>query len=91
MGQITQTTNETWLEAKVAPNPTSTSFNLVLSGNSNKKVEIRVVDPYGKSVYLTSGSANQSYQFGGGFTSGLYIVQILQDKLIKTLRLVKAR
>jgi hypothetical protein len=88
---IPQIYNGAEIVATVSPNPTETEFTLTLSGNSNKKVDIRVVDMYGKSVYLTSGSANQSYQFGQPFTGGIYIVQILQDKLVKTLKLVKAR
>jgi len=79
------------LDAKVAPNPSATKFTVILSGNSNKPVEMRVVDMYGRSVYYARGSANQSYEFGERFTGGVYIVQILQGELVKTLKVVKAK
>jgi hypothetical protein len=90
-GAITQLTDEQQLDAKVAPNPTATKFTVILSGNSNKPVELRVVDMYGRSVYYARGSANQSYEFGERFTGGVYIVQILQGELVKTLKVVKAK
>jgi hypothetical protein len=88
---IPQTTDEQQIEARISPNPTETDFTLTLSGNSNKPVEIRVIDVYGRSVHYERGSVNQSYQFGQRFTSGVYIVEILQGKLVKTLKLVKAK
>ena len=92
VGAITQLTDdEQQLDAKVAPNPTATKFTVILSGNSNKPVELRVVDMYGRSVYYARGSANQSYEFGERFTGGVYIVQILQGELVKTLKVVKAK
>ena len=77
--------------ATVSPNPTETEFTLTLSGNSNKQVELRVIDMYGRSVYHTTGSGNQSYKFGERFTSGVYIVEILQGKIVKNLKVIKGK
>ena len=76
-------TKEEDLEATISPNPTQTEFTLTLRGNSDKQVELRVFDMYGRSVYHTTGSANQSYKFGERFTGGVYIVEILQGKVVK--------
>jgi len=91
VGAITQLTDEQQLDAKVAPNPSATKFTVILNGNSNKPVEMRVIDMYGRSVYQARGSASQSYEFGERFTGGVYIVQILQGELVKTLKVVKAK
>ena len=84
-------TETTILDAKVTPNPSETEFTLTLSGNSNKPVEVRVIDMYGRSIHYARGSANQSYKFGQRFTSGVYIVEILQGMNVKTLKIIKAK
>ncbi len=44
---------------------------------------------YGRSVINTRGSANQSYKFGQRFVGGVYIVEILQGKNVKTMKIIK--
>ena len=86
-----QISNDDEIVATVSPNPTETEFTLTLSGNNNKQVELRVIDMYGRLVYHTTGSGNQSYKFGQRFTSGVYIVEILQGKLARNLKIIKGK
>ncbi len=43
----------------------------------------------GKKLYQTTGSGSQQFTFGSEFSSGMYIVQVIQGKQIQTLKLVK--
>ncbi len=80
---------EWFLEAQVMPNPTVHEFTLNLKGSSSEPVTIRVMDMYGRTIYLVKGSANQSYKFGQRFASGAYLVEIMQGGHIKTLKVIK--
>ena len=73
----------------VSPNPTNSEFTLSAKSNTQKPVEIRVIDMFGKNVYQTKGSGNETYHFGKNFSSGIYIIQIIQGDKIKKLKVVK--
>jgi hypothetical protein len=77
------------LRLQALPNPTRTAFTLNLQSTSKERVQIIVTDMFGKKLYQTSGSVNQQYTFGKEFTSGMYIVQVIQGKKIQTLKLIK--
>lgn len=81
----------TMLEAQVTPNPGVAEFTLKLKGNSSERVEIRVTDLAGRSLYYAKGPANEAYRFGQRFKSGMYIVEILQGKLVRTIKVIKAK
>ncbi len=63
--------------------------SLVMQSNSNEEVEIIVIDMYGKKVYQTKGSINETYIFGNKFASGMYIVRVIQGTKSQTLKLIK--
>jgi hypothetical protein len=71
------------------PNPSRTDFTLNLQSSNKERVQIIVTDLFGKKLYQTTGSANQRYTFGKEFSSGAYIVQVIQGKEIQTLKLIK--
>jgi uncharacterized protein YjdB len=77
------------IDAKVAPNPAITQFNLETRSNTKQTIEILVTDILGKPVYHTRGEATNSYHFGQSFAKGVYIIQILHSKGIKVLKVVK--
>jgi hypothetical protein len=77
------------LQVKALPNPTTTEFNLFISGNSKEKIEIAVFDLYGKKVYEAKGSVNGKYVFGSSFVSGMYIMRVMQGKNIQTVKVIK--
>ena len=77
------------LGIQVFPNPTRTSFTLNLQSSSKENVQIIVTDMVGKKLYQTTGSGSRQYTFGSEFSSGVYIVQVIQGKQIQTLKLVK--
>jgi len=78
------------LKIKVLPNPATIEFNLqVVNGDSRKVIEIKVMDMQGKTVYQTRGSVFDTYQFGRGFTGGMYVLEVLNGSSIQRIKLVK--
>ncbi|HEY6978536.1 MAG TPA: T9SS type A sorting domain-containing protein [Chitinophagaceae bacterium] len=81
--------NSDRLDAKVFPNPSANSFTLSARSKSNASIEVRVTDMFGRVVYKTRGPVNQSYYFGQGYATGVYLLEIRQGKSLKTLKIVK--
>jgi hypothetical protein len=79
------------LEVKALPNPATTEFNLLISGNSKEQVDVTVFDLYGRKVYQAKGSINSAYKFGDKFASGMYIVQVIQGTKISNGQINKGR
>jgi hypothetical protein len=75
--------------AIVYPNPSISAFNLQLRSNKVETIEIMVMDLMGHTLYHTRGDATGTYQFGGDFIKGMYFVEILHSKGIKTLKVIK--
>ena len=78
------------LTIKVNPNPTSHKFRLTIQSGSSEKIEVVVTDILGRKVFQMRDSINQTYQFGNDFKAGIYIIQVIQGKRIRTLKLIKA-
>ncbi len=78
---------------KIMNNPSfgGTEFKLTVGGDAKEPVNISVTDMYGQRVFTTKGTANDTYRFGTGFSSGTYIVQVMQGKDIKTYKVVKGK
>jgi parallel beta-helix repeat protein len=72
------------------PNPTTTSFGLMVEGGSNDRISIMVYSYDGKPVYQTSGNSNTKYTFGNNFVTGIYIVKVVQGTSTQTIKLIKA-
>jgi hypothetical protein len=77
-------------KASIWPNPATGFFTLKPATTvSDQKVQFRVFDATGKLVYSDNGRANKNYRFGGSFTPGLYLIEILQGSNRETFKLVK--
>ncbi|MEO6490082.1 MAG: T9SS type A sorting domain-containing protein, partial [Ferruginibacter sp.] len=77
------------LKINAYPNPSNTSFKVVMEGNSSDKVMITVTDVFGRKVYQSEGTINQQYSFGHSFTRGIYMLQVVQGNEKQTARLIK--
>jgi len=73
------------------PNPSYNEFGLRLEGGSDQKVEISVIAADGKAVYKTTGATNKTYKFGNNFMPGLYLIKVIQDNKIQTLKVIKTQ
>jgi hypothetical protein len=81
--------NYSQLNAKVLPNPSAGSFVLIAHSESNAPIEVKVMDVFGRLVYKTRGTINQSYYFGQNYAAGIYLIEIRQGSNLKTLKIVK--
>jgi len=82
-------------EIRAYPNPTTGVFALLLQNYSKGKVEIQVVDNYGKlvanqSVTVMNRSENVTIDVTK-HASGVYHVRVLSEEGVKTLRVIVAR
>lgn len=75
--------------AHVSPNPALTTFHLQIQSSSKEDVELIVTNMLGIKVYEGRGGVDGTYEFGAGFTSGMYILQIRQGNTMHTVKLVK--
>lgn len=76
------------LSVKVLPNPSTQYFTIKLQSRINERAQLEVFDAAGRPVYLTEGSANQTYRFGGGFTSGSYFLRVTQGEKVQVFKLI---
>ena len=79
----------TQLRLQVYPNPSATSFKLLIESSSKEEVEIRVLNMDGKIVYHTRGAAIENYLFGKEFKTGMYIVQVIQGTQMQSIKIIK--
>ncbi len=80
---------ESVLSLSVQPNPSKSSFTLIVTGDEKLPIELRVLDMYGRAVHQAKGPANQQYVFGENFAAGLYVAEVIQGNNIKTIKMVK--
>jgi hypothetical protein len=73
----------------VYPNPSIANFTLELRSSSKETVEIIVMDMMGHALYHARGDAIGSYKFGENFIKGMYFVEVIHKKSIKTLKVIK--
>jgi hypothetical protein len=87
------TVNELMLpnfELKTYPNPSYSSFKLVISStDNNAKVVVKVTDILGRFVEQREVNPNQTITLGSQYRPGIYIVQAIQGKLHRELKLNK--
>jgi hypothetical protein len=78
------------LEATAAPNPTSTSFNLVIKGNRKSPVSVKVIDISGRVVERHEKvPANSNFKMGQRLAAGSYFIEVVQDDQKKIIRVIK--
>lgn len=72
------------------PNPSANYFTLDIKSNNLHPVTVTITDVLGRVVSIKSDVAsNSTIYVGHQYIPGVYFVQILQDKIIVTLKLVK--
>ncbi|TDH26761.1 HYR domain-containing protein [Segetibacter sp. 3557_3] len=79
------------LKVAVMPNPSSTSFRLVMQSGDSKPLNIRVLDIMGRVVEMKRNIApNGTLTIGEGFGPGTYLVELQQGVNKVTMNLLKA-
>lgn len=88
---ITQSVNAEKLNPVVMGNPSTHFFTVQLkSSQSNMPISMRIADMQGRLIeQRQSLTANSTIQFGQSYTSGQYIVELIQGTERKLIQLVK--
>ncbi|MGZ8550411.1 MAG: T9SS type A sorting domain-containing protein, partial [Chitinophagaceae bacterium] len=78
------------LYVNVMPNPSNTFFNLVIKGNNQSLVTVRVFDISGRLIEKQEKIASSStLQLGYKWISGSYIVEVIQGDQRKFMKIIK--
>lgn len=77
-------------ELKIFPNPSNADFTLKILSADDSQVWVNVYNLNGKRLYSSKGSKNDLYQFGNNFLPGIYFVNVIQGKKIKTAKIIKS-
>ncbi|WP_394767798.1 right-handed parallel beta-helix repeat-containing protein [Ferruginibacter sp.] len=81
----------TTLSVTTFPNPATSEFGLLVQGGTNEPVEITITSSDGKVLLKRKGTSNQKYHFGNDYLPGMYFIQVIQGRNIKTLKAIKTR
>ncbi len=79
------------IEPTVFPNPSTSGFTLRVATNSIQLIQVRVSDLNGKNLLTYKGAPNQLLKFGENFSTGVYLVEIIQGDHKKTLKAIKIK
>jgi hypothetical protein len=77
------------LEVKVFPNPTTTTFNVQVITSDSKEVNVRVLDVQGRFIKSIIIAPYQTATIGSEFKAGVYMLEVKQGEVVKTVRVVK--
>ena len=78
------------LSVTAMPNPSASYFTLNIKSSNPHPVTVRITDVLGRVVAVRSViAANTSFNFGHQYLPGIYFVQVVQQKTIVTLKLIK--
>jgi hypothetical protein len=73
------------------PNPASNHFNLRIQSTSNGPMEVCIINEVGKVVEERRGiSANIMLSIGHNYRTGVYYVEVIQNRKRTSLKLLKA-
>jgi len=78
-------------EMKAFPNPTAESFVITISSSAkNEKVMLRITDMYGRVLQIIDNlNADESVRVGQRLLPGSYVIEAVQGKQHRTLKLIK--
>ena len=80
------------LDVQVLPNPSTNYFNLVIKGNQQNPVTVRVLDMFGRVVEKYEKMASTTVlKLGYKLRSGSYFAEVMQGGERKVVKIIKAR
>ncbi|MFT3909369.1 MAG: lectin-like protein [Ferruginibacter sp.] len=87
--QVSIQTNEEKNLIVIAPNPSTTSFNLTVNSISKQPICAILFDATGKQIKKMKITANEKISFGNELKAGIYMLEIQLGNERRTERLVK--
>jgi hypothetical protein len=91
---ITKVTNAqlsaSLMDVMLYPNPTSSAYSmLVKSSTPSQSVKATIIDLQGRIIKTLTFNSNETISFGNELKSGVYMIEIRQGNMKKTMRVVK--
>jgi hypothetical protein len=77
------------LDVKIYPNPFTTDFNLVVNSIGREKLMIKISDVQGRVIKKMELNPFETIKFGNDLKAGVYMVEVKEGDLVKTMRVVK--
>ncbi len=85
-----ETTGGEELNIAVLPNPTSSSFNLIVNGKRKGLASVKVIDISGRVVERHEKvPTNGLFRLGQRLAAGSYLIEVVQDDHKKIIRVIK--
>jgi uncharacterized protein YjdB len=86
----TNSTDGLTLDVSVSPNPSQNFFTLIAQSSVlDVPLTISIFDMQNRLVDKHTAGVGEAVRFGDRFAAGMYIVQVSQGSLIKTIKVVK--
>lgn len=86
---VNERTAPAMFDARAMPNPTTGTFNLVITGNGEAPVSVRVLDMFGKVMMRNDRVSAGTLRFGQGWGAGTYFAEVIHGSEKKIIKLVK--
>jgi len=77
------------MQVNVYPNPSTSAFQMFVKTPSTSKIAMRILDIQGRLIKTISFNSDETIAFGNDLKSGVYIVELREGKVVKTVRVVK--
>jgi sugar lactone lactonase YvrE len=79
------------LNLVISPNPTQSAFHLEVRGGGSGGVTVIIRDILGRQRQILRGQSPASFDFGGGLSSGIYLVEVLSGTRRSILKVIKIK
>jgi hypothetical protein len=75
---------------EVFPNPSASSFNVIIQSTDKKeRIQLKVINIAGQLIETKNISPGQTLRLGEHYYPGSYIIQAIQGKQRKTIKVIK--
>ncbi|MCG7751631.1 T9SS type A sorting domain-containing protein [Flavihumibacter cheonanensis] len=80
------------LNLKAMPNPSAGAFTVLVESNAKEKIYLNVMDMNGRVIErMERMPSTTTFRFGENYSPGMYMVELIQGKERKQVKLVKTR
>jgi hypothetical protein len=77
------------MQVNVYPNPSTSAFQMFVKTPSTSKIAMRILDIQGRLIKTISFNSDETIAFGNDLKSGVYMVEVREGNVVKTVRVLK--
>ena len=86
---VSEVADKTEMTVDVFPNPSTSYFNIKVSGTDSKSSTVRVLDMMGRLIKMYSINEKENFTFGNDLRAGSYIVEVINGTSKASKRMIK--